>query len=138
MWSWTRGEKRSCQICGSCTISRTWVLGWSSVWWAIRETWWHVSDSLILICLVFIWNFKYLKLPLFVCHSLSNVKMKSSKNWYCLSLFIHKSGMTNVCINFLGSSRDNLIRHLYWYEPPKPPLFTHPPYAKRERVPFRK
>lgn len=44
VWSWARGEKGSCQICWSRSIPCTWILGWSSVWWASGKTRWHVCQ----------------------------------------------------------------------------------------------
>lgn len=47
MWSWTWGKKRCCKICWSGRTTGSWFLGWSSIWWTLGQTWWHVSKITI-------------------------------------------------------------------------------------------
>lgn len=92
MWSWTGGEKRCCKVCGSGRISGTWFLGWSSIWWTVGKTWWHVSWHLMLIFVFFLGYFIFF-FPLFIFSLI------------CVILFVifHSILWKLYCMLFIGA-----------------------------------
>lgn len=121
MWSWNWGEKGCCKICGSGRSIGSWFLDWSTVWWTLGQTWWHVWLLSLYIIANYMLNYwlllltyfppKYIRLLVTIQSTAYspdyNCKYSSSRVYKCvqMTMFLFINAMPRKYMHLVACNR---------------------------------